>query len=258
MPAEPFKNKHNSVANIHSKDLLSNLGVDVLSLLQPQAGERILDIGSGNGDLTAKIAAAGAIPTGIDLSERMVTLAQQKYPDLNIQVKDASQYRTDVPFDAVFSHAAIHWINNPAATTRSIWLALREGGRFVTEFAGSGNTAILTTAMKQVLEEHGYTWAGRNPWYHPTLAEYATLLEQNGFRVTLAQHFDKPAPLKGEEGLRNWLNRFADYFFMDVPSADLESIYQTIVTEVKPHYEREGQWFLDTTRLRIVAIKEAV
>ncbi|MEK4057733.1 methyltransferase domain-containing protein [Paenibacillus sp. FSL F4-0087] len=239
-------------------DFLSNLGVDILSLLQPQTGERILDIGSGNGDLTAKIAAAGAIPTGIDLSERMVTLAQQKYPDLNVQVKDASQYRTDEPFDAVFSHAALHWINNPAATTRSIWLALREGGRFVAEFAGSGNIAILITAMKQALKEHGYTWAGRNPWYHPTLGEYANLLEQNGFRVTFAQHFDKPAPLKGEEGLRNWLNSFADYFFKDVSSADLESIYQAILTEVKPHLEREGQWFLDTTRLRIVAIKEAV
>ncbi|CAM3120810.1 methyltransferase domain-containing protein [Paenibacillus taichungensis] len=258
MSGEPFKNKHNSVPYIYSMDFLSNLGVDILSLLQPQTGERILDIGSGNGDLTAKIAAAGAIPTGIDLSERMVTLAQQKYPDLNVQVKDASKYRTDEPFDAVFSHAALHWINNPAATTRSIWLALREGGRFVAEFAGSGNIAILITAMKQALEEHGYTWAGRNPWYHPTLGEYANLLEQNGFRVTFAQHFDKPAPLKGEEGLRNWLNSFADYFFKDVSSADLESIYQAILTEVKPHLEREGQWFLDTTRLRIVAIKEAV
>ncbi|WP_449007430.1 class I SAM-dependent methyltransferase [Paenibacillus taichungensis] len=258
MSGEPFKNKNNSVPYIYSMDFLSNLGVDILSLLQPQTGERILDIGSGNGDLTAKIAAAGAIPTGIDLSERMVTLAQQKYPDLNVQVKDASQYRTDEPFDAVFSHAALHWINNPAATTRSIWLALREGGRFVAEFAGSGNIAILITAMKQALEEHGYTWAGRNPWYHPTLGEYVSLLEQNGFRVTFAQHFDKPAPLKGEEGLRNWLNSFADYFFKDVSSADLESIYQAILTEVKPHLEREGQWFLDTTRLRIVAIKEAV
>ncbi|UPK46808.1 class I SAM-dependent methyltransferase [Paenibacillus pabuli] len=258
MPGEQFKNEHHSVPHNHSTDFLSNRGVDVLSLLQPQTGERILDIGSGNGDLTARIAAAGAIPTGIDLSERMVNMAQQKYPGLNVQVKDASQYRTDIPFDAVFSHAAIHWINNPAALTRSIWLALREGGRFVAEFAGSGNVAILITAIKQALKERGYTWAGRNPWYHPTLGEYATLLEQNGFRVTFAQHFDKPAPLKGEEGLRNWLSSFADYFFKGISSADQEAIYQAIVTEVKPYFERKGQWFLDTTRLRIVAIKEAV
>ncbi|MFE6073881.1 class I SAM-dependent methyltransferase [Paenibacillus sp. NPDC057886] len=256
MPDEQCKKDHTSASYIHTTDFLSNLGVGVLSLLQPQSGERILDIGSGNGDLTAKIAAAGAIPTGIDLSERMVKLAQQKYPDLNVQVKDASQYRSDIPFDAVFSHAAIHWINNPAALTRSIWLALREGGRFVAEFAGSGNVGILTFAMKQALKERGYTWAGRNPWYHPTIGEYTTLLEQNGFRVIFAQHFDKPAPLKGEEGLRNWLNSFADYFFKDVSSADMGSIYQAIVAEVKPHFEREGQWFLDTTRLRIVAIKE--
>ncbi|QOS78893.1 methyltransferase domain-containing protein [Paenibacillus sp. JNUCC31] len=257
MSNEPSNLGRKLEPNYHKIDFLSHLGVDVLSLLQARPGERILDIGCGNGDLTAKIAAAGAIPTGIDLSERMVKLANQKYPDLNVQVEDASQYRTDVAFDAVFSHAAIHWIHNPADVVQSIWQALREGGRFVAEFAGSGNIALLITAIKQALEVHGYTWAGRNPWYHPTIGEYTSLLEQRGFRVTFAQHFDNPTPLKGEAtGLKNWLNSFSDYFFSDVISADKASIYQAIEAQVRPHFERENQWFLDTSRIRIVAIKE--
>ncbi|KEQ27576.1 methyltransferase domain-containing protein [Paenibacillus tyrfis] len=230
-------------------------GVGLLTLLQPRSGERILDVGCGNGNLTAEIAAAGAIPTGIDLSEEMVRQARQKHPELNFQVENACHYRIDVRFDAVFSNAALHWIKDASAVASSIWLALRDGGRFVAEFAGSGNVAVLTAAMEQELETHGYTWAGRNPWYFPTIGEYASLLEQTGFRVKWAQHFDSPSPLKGETGLRNWLDKFADYFFPDVSPADKASIYSAIEARVKPHFDRGGQWMIDTRRLRIIAIK---
>lgn len=230
--------------------------IEVLSLLQPRPGERILDMGCGTGDLMAQIAAAGAFPTGIDLSEEMVRQAREKYPELSIQAENACHYRTDVRFDAVFSHAALHWIKDAPAVARSIWLALREGGRLVAEFAGSGNVGTLTTAMEQVLEAHGYAWAGRNPWYLPTIGEYASLLEQTGFRVAFAQHFDKPTPLKGDAGLRKWLDSFANYFFPDVAAADKASIYRAIEEKVKPQLEQGGQWMIDTSRLRIVAIKK--
>jgi trans-aconitate methyltransferase len=256
MSSEPSTHHQNSEAYDDKLDFVPKLGAGVFSLLQPRPGERILDVGCGTGDLTAEIAAAGAIPTGIDLSEEMVKRARQKYPGLNLQVEDACHYRTDVGFDAVFSHATLHWIKDAAAVARSIWLALREGGRFVTEFAGSGNVAVLTAAMEQALEAHGYAWAGRNPWYFPTVGEYASLLEQTGFRVTLAQIFDRPTPLKGDTGVRDWLDRFAGYFFLDVTAADKASIYRAIEAQVKPHLDRGGQWMADTRRLRIVAIKE--
>jgi len=252
---EPSVNHRNSEPN-DNKKLASKMGSEVMSLLQPQAGERILDLGCGSGDLTAEIAAAGAIPTGIDLSEEMVNRARLKHPDLDLQVVDACQYRTDVRYDAVFSHASLHWIKDAAAVTKSISLALREGGRFVTEFAGSGNVACLTSAIKQALDSHGYTWEGRNPWYHPSIGEYATLLEQNGFRVTMAQHFDGYMQLKGESGIRKWLDNFTDHFFPDVSSTDKISIYDNIEAQVKPRLYREGQWMIDISRLRIVAIKE--
>ncbi len=230
-------------------------GVELISLLQPQTGERILDVGCGNGDLTAAIAAAGAIPTGIDLSEEMVDRARLKHPELHFQVEDICHYKSDERFDAVFSNAALHWIKDAPAAARSIRLALRAGGRFVAEFAGNGNLAILTAAMKQALEEHGYAWEGRNPWYHPTVGEYASLLEQTGFRVTLAYRFDKLIPLKGNLGIRNWLDSFAAYFFPDVTPSDKESIYRSIELTARPDLEVEGQWKIDASRLRILAIK---
>nr|WP_227793615.1 class I SAM-dependent methyltransferase [Paenibacillus guangzhouensis] len=230
----------------------------ILSLLHPESGERILDVGCGNGDLLAKIAAAGAVPTGIDMSEAVVQRARQKYPELDIQVADAAQYRSELPYDAVFSHATLHWIQDAERVTRSIWLALREGGRFVTEFAGRGNVAALTTAIQQALLSHGYTWEGRNPWYHPSLGEYTSLLERNGFRVLFAQHVDKPTPFKREGGIRIWLDAFNDYFFHDVSAADKSSIYDAIESQLKPYLFQDGQWHIDTSRLRIVAIKELI
>lgn len=232
-------------------------GTEIFSMLQPRSGERILDVGCGTGDFMAEMAASGAIPTGIDLSEDMVGRARQKHPELNILAEDICHYRSDERFDAVFSNAALHWIKDAPAAARSIWLALRDGGRFVAEFAGSGNVSVLTAAMKQEMEKHGYSWSGQNPWYHPTIGEYASLLEQIGFRVTLAEHFDKLAPMKGESGIRNWLNSFTPYFFPDIASSDKASIFRAIEDNVKTQLYRGDQWFIDTSRLRIVAIKES-
>ncbi|MBW4839803.1 MAG: methyltransferase domain-containing protein [Paenibacillaceae bacterium] len=231
-------------------------GVELLSWLQPEPGERILDLGCGNGDLTAAIAATGAIPTGIDASEDMIHRAKQRYPELNLQTRDARHYRSDTRYDAVFSHAALHWIQDAPAVAETIHLALRKGGRFVAEFAGKGNVAALTGAIRQSLETNGYPWEGRNPWYHPSIWEYASLLERTGFRVTFARHLDLPTQLKGEEALRKWLNSFADYFFTGIPASERAPLYDAIVSLAKPALYKEGQWMLDTSRLRVLAIKD--
>ncbi|ANS73324.1 methyltransferase type 11 [Paenibacillus yonginensis] len=228
-------------------------GNGALALLQPAPGERILDAGCGTGDLTAAMAAAGAIPTGIDVSGEAVKRAALKYPSLSFRTGDIRHYRTKVRFDAVFSHAVIHWIKDAPEVITSIRLALREGGRFVAEFAGSGNVSTLTAAMKETLEEEGYVWEGRNPWYLPTADQYAELLEQNGFRVMEARHFDHPTPLKA--GVRKWLNSFSPYFFADVPEDAKSTMFEAIENRVKPQLYRDGQWMADTSRLRIAAIK---
>ncbi|MFB9328157.1 class I SAM-dependent methyltransferase [Paenibacillus aurantiacus] len=228
----------------------------ILALLHPRKGERILDLGCGNGKLTSAIAAAGAITLGIDFSEGQIEKAKLNYPQLRFQTADACRFKAEEPFDAVFSHAAIHWIQDADAVVRAIGGALRPGGRFVAEFAGSGNVAALTGAIERALTAHGYSPKGRIPWYLPTIGEYAGLLEHHGFRVTLAQHFNRLRPFNHPEGIKRWLESFDSIFFHDVTPSDKASIYRSIEADAAATLQIEGQWYNDISRLRVVAIKQ--
>lgn len=241
----------------HKLDFVSKMGSGVLSLLQPQPGERVLDIGCGTADLTAEIAATGAEAVGIDLSPEMIARGRDKYPHLNLSVENAYTYRTTRPFDVVFSNAALHWMKDASAVAATAAHALRTGGRFVAEFGGYRNVASLVEATESALASHGYDPKGRNPWYFPTVGQYAAVLEEQGFLVTMAQHFERPTPLHGESGVRDWLDMMADDFLHDVNAEDKASIYRMVEQRLRPEYYRQGQWIADYRRLRICAVKQA-
>ncbi|WP_427050742.1 class I SAM-dependent methyltransferase [Paenibacillus sp. TC-CSREp1] len=237
--------------NTEQRSIFEN--TPILTALQPAPGERILDVGCGNGALTARIAASGAITTGIDLSEESIAQALHHYPELDFQTADACQYRTKQRYDAVFSHAVLHWTTDASAVIQSMYAALKQGGRLVTEFAGKGNTAIILHAVREELLARGYTWETRNPWFHPSVGEFSSLLEQHGFRVLYIQHIDTRRPL--HQGVRNWISSFAKYLFYDITAEEQESIMEVVEKKVEPLLFHEGHWSLDISRLRVIAIK---
>jgi trans-aconitate methyltransferase len=230
-------------------------GADLLELLAPHAGERILDLGCGTGHLTAKIAESGAHVVGLDSSPEMIAEAKGNYPELEFVVADARDFRFEKPFDAVFSNATLHWILEPERVAQSVSEALVSEGRFVAEMGGQGNIERLVSALRRARTAIGSpVEAGYNPWYFPTIGEYASLLETQGLEVTFALLFDRPTPLEdGEAGLRNWIRMFGASFLAGIPPEKEEELIFVTEQQLRKELFREGKWHADYRRLRIVA-----
>ncbi|HEY1471532.1 MAG TPA: methyltransferase domain-containing protein [Candidatus Acidoferrum sp.] len=232
------------------------MAAGLLELLEAKSGERILDVGCGTGHLTAKIAANGAQVTGVDQSAEMIQQARAAYPALRFEVMDARQLTFPEKFDAVFSNATLHWIKQPEQAVECIAWVLRPGGRFVAEFGGKGNTAGLMATVARAWAKAGLPPPMPNPWYYPSLAEYAGLLEKHGLEVTYGLLFDRPTPLEdGEQGLRNWLEMFGGALMGNLPKEQKDRLLEEIQNEARTTLYSDGRWVLDYRRLRILARK---
>ncbi|MBD2704949.1 methyltransferase domain-containing protein [Spirosoma sp. BT702] len=235
-------------------------GADVVSLLGPQRGERILDLGCGTGELTAKIAESGADVVGLDASASMIANARRSFPPLTFQQGDARHYVTDQPFDAIFSNATLHWIAEREQSTvlTHIFQALKPGGRFVAELGGRGNVVRILTALTRALTELGMS-PPVNPNYFPSVGQYATLLENAGFSVTLMELFDRDTPLADPEtGIGDWLAMFRGDVVNALSDKDRQTVLSAINHQLHPTNFRDGHWFADYKRLRFMAVKPAM
>jgi trans-aconitate methyltransferase len=231
-------------------------GESMISLLEPRPGELILDLGCGTGHLSKTIAESEARVIGIDNSPNMVETARKNYPDLEFLVASAQDFSFPYTFDAVFSNATLHWVTEAERAASSIAACLKAGGRLVAEFGGKGNVAHITTAMQQSLEELLGIQV-ESGWYFPSLGEYATLLEEHGFAVRSALLFDRPTKLaEGENGLRNWITMFGRGMLRDVPADVKQQTLEKTEEKLRGLLFKEGHWFADYKRLRIVAYKE--
>jgi len=240
-------------------DFVSEYGKDVIHVLSPKQGEKILDLGCGTGELAAQISAAGAFVIGIDLSNEMIEAAKKKYSDIQFSVGDAENFKLEEQVDAVFSNAALHWMKRPEKVIRCVWDALKPGGRFVAEFGGQGNVEEVVKATSIVLErDYGIDAKQLNPWYFPSTAQYSTLLEQQGFRVTYAVHFDRPTQMKdGDNGLYIWLTGMSDDFFKSFTAEQKAEVIKKIEAEAREKLYLDGNWYVDYKRLRVAAVKPA-
>jgi SAM-dependent methyltransferase len=213
-------------------------------------GEKILDLGCGDGVLALEIARHGCHVVGVDASSEMVAAARSSGVDARCVDGAALQFSGE--FDAVFSNAALHWMKPPDAVVTGVWRALRPGGRFVGEFGGSGNVAAIIAAMEAALSRRGISTSC--PWFFPTSSEYAALLEETGFAVGSIELFARPTQLPGD--IRGWLETFAQHYIHSVPESERESVISEVVEDLRDILaDQNGTWFADYVRLRFRAEK---
>lgn len=226
------------------------LGAPVLALLDPRVGERILDLGCGDGVLSAELEAAGATVVGVDASPEMVEAARQR--GIDAHVVDGAALEFDHEFDAVFSNAALHWMLDADAVLDGVGRALRSGGRFVAELGGHGCVAAIATALTAVLARRGIDAAARSPWYFPTVEDYGARLRAAGFVVDEIALIPRPTPLPGDVG--EWVATFAKVFLAPLPEGDRAAAVLEVVELLRPWLcDEQGRWTADYVRLRFAA-----
>ncbi|MCY4529644.1 MAG: methyltransferase domain-containing protein [Chloroflexi bacterium] len=233
-------------------------GRGVVELLDPQPGERILDLGCGTGHLTAQIAESGAEVVGIDSSDDMVRVASENYPSIRFEVADARSLPFENEFDAVFSNAVLHWVRPPEAVVDSVRRALRPAGRFVAEFGGENNIRTIMTAVGEALDalEQDGTEVYRPDKYFPPLDEYVSLLASRDFRVAYSDHFERPTPLDGgEEGMRKWLRMFGWDYLSTLTPSQRKQVVAHVEKATRSTLYAEGTWTADYWRIRFEAFK---
>jgi SAM-dependent methyltransferase len=226
------------------------LGQPVLDLLKPRPGERVLDLGCGDGVLSEKIAAAGATVVGVDGSASMVDAAKRR--GLDARVMDGHRLTFANEFDAVFSNAALHWMKeDPDAVIRGVRRALKLGGRFVAEMGGHGCVAAITVAMIAMLERRGIAGTEAIPWYFPTVDDYRGRLERGGFAVEYIELIPRPTPLPTD--MAGWLETFGAPYFGRLPAND-RSARDEVIAMLRPVLcDEQGRWTADYIRLRFAA-----
>jgi SAM-dependent methyltransferase len=213
----------------------------------------VLDLGCGDGVLTAKLVALGCDVVGVDASPQQVAAA--KAAGLNAIVADGAALPFEDRFDAVFSNAALHWMKQPDAVIAGVFRSLHPGGRFVAEFGAQGNVATIRNAIHAELHARGIDPAPLDPWYFPSEEEYRDKLQAAGFRVVRIEAFARPTRLLSD--IVGWLRVFAGPFTQALPESDVAPFLAAVQERARPVLQRpDGSWWLnDYQRLRFEAVK---
>jgi trans-aconitate 2-methyltransferase len=223
--------RHSSAQAEWALELLGKLGL--------QGGEQVLDIGSGDGKVTAAVAAQvprGGV-LGIDSSPNMVERARrayppQRHPNLRFQLGDAQELDFRERFDVAFSNATLHWVRDQRRVLLGVARALKPGGRLLFQMGGRGNGQEILRKLKELAREPPWdAWLASFPcpWSFHGPEEYRGWLVQAGLQAHRVELLPKLMRQQGEAGLAGWVRTTWLPYTQAVPAKRREELVLRIV-----------------------------
>lgn len=255
-----------------SSSFVPLLTTQVVQWLDPNAGEQILDLGCGDGILTANLRERCRWVCGLDGSPNLIQAARQRFGHIrgiDWEVQDCrylEAYAQTKKFDKIFSNAALHWILRDATTRQAVikncFDLLMPNGTFVFEMGGAGNCAEVHVALISALVHHGVTIEKAReacPWFFPSEYLMRRILESEGFRVEKAEVQYRPTKMTTEEGggLGGWIRLHGDSFLQVLRPELRDEVVEEVSEALRSAITREedGSMWIGYVRLRMLARK---
>lgn len=234
-------------------EFVHKYGEDVTGLIDAPEGSFVVDLGCGNGALSAFLSDKGYKVTGIDASADMVKKARELHSDLRFECGDVLDFCLEEPADVIFSNAVMHWIDaeKQSSAAQNIYSNLKPGGYFVCEFGGKGCAEAVHSELEKLFCERGIEY--KRTFYFPSLSEYTSILENAGFEVKYAVIFDRPTVQKTDNGIIDWIRMFDTKPFEGMNSDEADIIMKKAQDNLKEKLFKDGKWIVDYVRIRIKA-----
>jgi len=240
---------------------------ELIAKLKLVGDEHILDVGCGDGKVTAEIARAlprGSV-TGADASPQMIEFAKKnfttrEFANLRFRVMDARKIKFDRQFDLVFSNAALHWVDNHQAILRGASAVLKPGGRLAISCGGKGNADDVFTALRPEMRLNRWREFFRRmpkPYFFYAPEDYENWLPKFGFKINSLKLAPKDATYIGATGFAAWLRTTWIPYVQRVPD-DAREEFIAAVTErylEKNPPDADGEVHVRMVRLEIEAVK---
>jgi trans-aconitate methyltransferase len=210
--------------------------------LRLQATDRVLDVGCGDGKVTAEL--AKRVPNGrvigVDRSESMIALAKHSFqlPNAEFRILDAQALDYDATFDAVFSNSAIHWIPDQRAVVQGIARSMKPGGRMFLSMGGRGTAAAPRETLAQLIDEprwRAYIVGASSPHHFQSPEAYKPWLAESGLRAERVELVPKPMRLANLSALQGWLRTTWMTYTECLPESDRAEFIREWAERVARH-----------------------